>query len=74
MPFTSRVLAVEGQTLIVRKRSTKTVRLEPGVVLSVFRHRRGGHLVDPDTGRVIGKREKKIGEFMLTSHQGDRIS
>ncbi|MEK7680381.1 MAG: hypothetical protein AAB356_09320 [Deltaproteobacteria bacterium] len=70
MPFTSRVLAVEGQTLIVRA-GTKS-KLEPGVVLSVFRA--GADLVDPETGRVIGKREKKIGELMLTSHQGDRIS
>ncbi|MBI5237423.1 MAG: hypothetical protein HY887_03265 [Deltaproteobacteria bacterium] len=70
MPFTSRVLAVEGQTIIVRA-GTKS-KLEPGVVLSVFRA--GADLVDPETGRVIGKREKKIGELMLTSHQGDRIS
>lgn len=70
MPFTSRVLAVEGQTIIVRA-GTKS-KLDTGAVLSVFRA--GADLVDPETGRVIGKREKKIGEVMLTSHQGDRIS
>lgn len=69
-PFMSKVLAVEGNTVILRA-GTKS-RLEAGTVLGVYRP--GADLVDPDTGRVIGKREKKIGELLLTSHQGDRIS
>ena len=37
-------------------------------------YRAGADLVDPETGRVIGKREKQIGEIMVTSHQSDRVS
>lgn len=70
MPFQSKILAVEGSTMVVRA-GTRS-KLKEGTVLGVFRP--GADLVDPETGRVIGKREKKIGELMLTSHQGERIS
>jgi len=30
--------------------------------------------VDPDTGRVLGKREKQVGEIELISHQDENIS
>jgi curli biogenesis system outer membrane secretion channel CsgG len=70
LPFQGRILAVEGQTVVIRA-GTRS-RLVPGAVLSVFRP--GADLIDPDTGRVIGKREKKIGEVVLTAHQGERIS
>lgn len=70
MPFQSKVLAIDGGTVVVRA-GTRS-KLSEGTVLSVFRP--GADLVDPDTGRVIGKREKKIGELMITSHQNDRIS
>lgn len=70
IPFQSRILAVEGQTVVVRA-GTRS-KLNPGTVMAVYRP--GADLVDPDTGRVIGKREKKIGEIMITAHQGDRIS
>ncbi|MBI5345376.1 MAG: hypothetical protein HZB83_08620 [Deltaproteobacteria bacterium] len=70
LPFQGRVLAVDGPTVVVRA-GTRS-RLPSGAVLGVYRP--GADLVDPDTGRVIGKREKKIGELVLTSHQSDRIS
>lgn len=70
MPFKGRVLAVDGATVVVRA-GTRS-RLEPGAVFDVYRP--GQDLVDPDTGRVIGKREKKIGELILKEHQSDRIS
>ena len=70
LPFKGRVLAVDGATIVVRA-GTRS-RLEPGAVLDVYRP--GQDLVDPDTGRVIGKREKKIGELILKDHQSDRIS
>lgn len=70
MPFTGKVLFAEGQSVTIRA-GTRS-RLDPGTVFSVYRA--DAELVDPDTGRVIGKREKLIGEVTLSSHQGDRIS
>ncbi len=70
LPYRGRVLDVEGNTLYIRA-GTKS-RLKTGTVLSVYR--RGKALVDPDTGRVIGRAEKKIGEVVLASHQDERIS
>jgi len=70
LPYRGRVLDVEGNTLYIRA-GTKS-RLSTGTVLSVYRH--GKKLVDPDTGRVIGRAEKKIGEVVLASHQDERIS
>lgn len=69
-PFRGSVLAVDGPTVVVRA-GTRS-RLDPGTVFSVYRP--GQNLIDPDTGRVIGKRQKKIGEIVLTEHQGERIS
>lgn len=69
-PFQSRIVAIDGPTVIIRA-GTKS-RLAPGTVLGVFRP--GQDLVDPDTGRVIGKREKRIGEIMVTDHSGERVS
>src|SRR3989304_5244417 len=69
-PFQGKILLVEGQTIIFRG-GTKS-KLETGAKLGVYRP--GAELVDPDTGRVIGKREKQIGEIMLTSHQNEKVS
>lgn len=69
-PYTGKVLHVDGKSVTIRAGSKS--RLEPGTVLSVYSV--GADLVDPDTGRVIGKREKLIGEVKLAEHQGDRIS
>lgn len=70
LPFQSRVVLVEPGSLIIRA-GTKS-RIEPGTVLGVYRP--GADLVDPETGRVIGKREKQIGEAILTNHQGENVS
>ncbi|MFQ5735273.1 MAG: CsgG/HfaB family protein [Thermodesulfobacteriota bacterium] len=70
IPFKSRVVLVEGPSIIIRA-GTRS-RLEPGTTLGVYRP--GRDLIDPDTGRVLGKREKKIGEITLTTHQGENIS
>jgi len=70
LPFRGRVLSVEGNTLYIRA-GTKS-RLKTGTVFSVYR--RGRKLVDPDTGRVIGRAEAKIGEAVLSSHQDENIS
>ncbi len=69
-PFQSKVLLVDGKTIIFRG-GTRS-KLEPGIKLGVYRP--GADLVDPDTGRVIGKREKQIGEIMFTSHQNEKVS
>ncbi|MEK6531768.1 MAG: hypothetical protein AABZ23_04655 [Deltaproteobacteria bacterium] len=70
LPFQGRVLAVEGATIVIK--AGVRSKIAPGAIFSVLRP--GADLVDPDTGRVLGKREKKIGELMLTSHQGENIS
>ncbi|MDH4227671.1 MAG: hypothetical protein OEV59_08005 [Deltaproteobacteria bacterium] len=70
MPFQGKVLAVEDGDVVIRA-GTKS-RLKEGDVLGVYST--GKDLVDPDTGRVIGKMEKKIGEITITSHQSEKIS
>lgn len=70
MPFRGSVLAVDGDTLVV-KAGTRS-RLSPGSTITI--HRPGDELIDPDTGRVIGKRDKKIGEAVIKSHEDERIS
>ncbi|HBG45564.1 MAG TPA: hypothetical protein DDW94_01080 [Deltaproteobacteria bacterium] len=70
LPFQGKVLDVDGSSVTVRA-GTRS-RLDPGTVFSVYRP--GADLVDPDTGRVIGKREKLIGEVTLAEHQGEMIS
>jgi hypothetical protein len=37
-------------------------------------YRAGQDLIDPETGRSLGKREKQIGEIALVSHTNDRVS
>ncbi len=69
-PFTGRVLALEGPTVIIR--AGEKSRLAPGTKLGVFRP--GQDLIDPDTGRSLGKREKQIGELILANHQNERVS
>ncbi|MBI5886453.1 MAG: hypothetical protein HZB85_07710 [Deltaproteobacteria bacterium] len=69
-PFQGRVLAVDGSVIIIK--AGMRSRLPEGSVFDVLRP--GQDLVDPDTGRVIGKREKKIGEITLTAHQNEKIS
>jgi len=70
LPFRGRVLSVEGNTLYIRA-GTKS-RLKKGALLSIYQS--GKELVDPDTGRVIGHAESKIGEALLASHQDANIS
>ncbi|MBI5047482.1 MAG: hypothetical protein HZB54_00835 [Deltaproteobacteria bacterium] len=69
-PFQSKIMLVEGKAIMFRG-GTKS-KLEAGTKLGVYRP--GADMVDPDTGRVIGKREKQIGEIMFTSHQNEKVS
>ena len=69
-PYTGRVLLIEDDTIIIRA-GTKS-RLEVGDTLNVYRL--GADLIDPDTGRSLGKRRRKIGEIAITSHQNERVS
>jgi hypothetical protein len=69
-PFTSRILAMDGQTAIIR--AGEKSKLAPGTKLGVYRA--GQDLIDPETGRSLGKREKLIGEIALVSHTNDRVS
>jgi hypothetical protein len=68
--FVSSVLAVDAYTIYIRA-GVKS-RFDPGTVFSVYRP--GAELVDPETGRVIGRRQKRIAEVVITKHQSDRIS
>lgn len=70
LPFRSYVLAADTSSVTIRA-GTKS-RLPIGTVLSVYRT--GEDLIDPETGRVLGKREKKIGEIAIMSHQDVYIS
>jgi curli biogenesis system outer membrane secretion channel CsgG len=69
-PFRSTILAVEGDTVYIRA-GTRS-RFDPGTVFTVYRT--GAEFVDPETGRVVGRRQKLIGEIVITGHQSDRIS
>ncbi len=69
-PFQSYVLAVDGDMVYIRA-GTKS-RFRPGKVLNVYRP--GADLVDPVTGRVIGKSQRKIGTVKIIEHQGLNVS
>ncbi|MBE9527895.1 MAG: hypothetical protein IME99_01505 [Proteobacteria bacterium] len=69
-PFVSNILAIEGERVYIRA-GTKS-RFKPGTVFNVYRP--GSDLVDPTTGRVIGKSQRKIGSVKLTEHQGLNVS
>jgi len=69
-PFTSRIITMDGQTAIIR--AGEKSKLAPGAKLGVYRA--GQDLIDPETGRSLGKREKLIGEIALVNHMNDRVS
>jgi curli biogenesis system outer membrane secretion channel CsgG len=70
IPYQSRILLIENQTVVIR--GGEKSKLPIGTKLGVYRA--GQDLLDPETGRSLGKREKMVGEIILTSHQNDRIS
>ena len=70
VPFQGSILLVENQTAIIK--AGEKSKLAIGTILGVYRG--GQDLIDPETGRSLGKREKMIGEVILTSHQNDRVS
>jgi len=69
-PFQSKILMVKGKRIIFR--GGERSKLEAGTKLGVYRP--GDDLIDPDTGRSIGKEESQIGEIMFTSHQNEKVS
>jgi curli biogenesis system outer membrane secretion channel CsgG len=70
IPFQGSILLVDNQTALIK--AGEKSKLSVGTKLGVYRG--GQDLIDPETGRSLGKREKMIGEVTLTSHQNDRIS
>lgn len=70
MPYQSKIMLIEGPTVVIR--AGEKSKLTAGTKLGVYRA--GQDLIDPETGRSMGKREKLIGEVTLLSHQNDRIS
>lgn len=69
-PYRGRVLFVDNGEIVVRA-GTRS-RLPVGSRLEVLRA--GEALVDPDTGRAMGVRWKKVGEIEITSHEDERVS
>lgn len=69
-PFTGRIVAMDGQTAIIR--AGEKSKLASGTKLGVYRP--GQDLIDPETGRSLGKREKMIGELTLVNHSNERVS
>lgn len=69
-PFQGRVLLMDGDAVIF-KAGTRS-KLDSGATLAVYRP--GKELIDPESGRSLGKREKKIGEIRLSSHQNENVS
>ena len=69
-PFQTTVLLVDGDTVIF-KAGTRS-KLDSGARLAVYRS--GKELIDPDTGRSLGRRQSKIGEIRLSSHQNNKVS
>ncbi len=70
MPYQSRIMLIEGPTVVIR--AGEKSKLAAGTKLGVYRA--GQDMIDPETGRSMGKREKLIGEVTLLNHQNDRIS
>lgn len=70
LPYQSHILLVDGGA-IVFKAGTRS-KLEPGARFAVYRP--GAELIDPDTGRSLGKREKRVGEIKLSSHTNNTVS
>jgi curli biogenesis system outer membrane secretion channel CsgG len=70
VPFQGSILLVENQTALIK--AGEKSKLGAGTKFGVYRA--GQDLIDPETGRSLGKREKMIGEITLTSHQNERIS
>lgn len=69
-PYTTRVLDVDGDDILIRA-GTKS-NLAVGTTLAVYSE--GKKIVDPDTGRVIGRKQKKVGEIVIVSHVNDKMS
>lgn len=70
LPFQTRIMLVDGPTIIIK--AGQKSKLAAGTKLGVYRA--GQDLIDPETGRSMGKRERLIGEITLMSHQNERIS
>ena len=56
---------------IIFKGGTRS-KLDSGARLTVLRS--GADLIDPETGRSLGKREKRVGEIKLSSHTNATVS
>lgn len=69
-PFRSKISLVDNKVVLFRA-GTKS-NLPIGTKLAVFRT--GQEVKDPDTGKVIGVRESKVGEIAIVNHQSKDLS
>jgi len=70
VPYQCHVLMVDNQTVVIK--AGERSKLAIGTRAGVFRS--GPELIDPETGKSLGKREKKIGEIVVTGHVSDRLT
>jgi curli biogenesis system outer membrane secretion channel CsgG len=70
VPYQCHVLMVDNQTVVIK--AGERSKLAIGTRAGVFRS--GPELIDPETGKSLGRREKKIGEVVVTSHVNDRLT
>lgn len=68
-PFQSHILLVDAGAVIFK--AGKRSKLDSGARRAVYRP--GVDLIDPETGRSLGKREKRVGEIKLSSHTNHRF-
>ncbi|MFQ5598541.1 MAG: CsgG/HfaB family protein [Nitrospiria bacterium] len=69
-PFQTNILLVDGD-IVIFKAGTRS-KLDSGTRLAVYRP--GKELIDPETGRSLGRRQSKVGEIKLSNHQNNRVS
>jgi len=69
-PFRGKVLLSEGQSVMIRA-GTRS-RISENSELGVFRP--GKELRDPDSGKVLGYQEIRIGAIRIIRHQNERVS
>lgn len=69
-PFQGKILAVDGTALVLK--AGLRSQLKPGTQLAVYRVNRA--LIDPESGRVLGYKESKIGIIQFDSHLNENIS
>jgi len=70
LPFQGKLLAIDGPLLIVK--AGRRSQLKEGTQLAIYHISEA--LADPESGRVLGYKESKIGVIKIASHQNEILS